>query len=109
MANLWNAFATVADAQPDAPALVFGDRETTFAELKRLAEAFSATLASRGIGSGQVVALQLPKRVETYGLLLGCLRLGAPYVFVDPKNPADRTNRIVERIRPALLFTTGRS
>src|SRR6185436_10660516 len=107
MANLWNAFMATADAQPDAPALVFGERVISFAELRRMAERLAAMLASRGIRAGQVVALQLPKRAETYGLLLACLRLGAPYVFVDPKNPADRTGRIVDRIRPSLLFTTG--
>lgn len=109
MGNLWTAFAEAADARPDAPALVFGERVTSFGELKRLAEGLSGLLARRDIGSGRVVALQLPKRVETYGLLLACLRLGAPYVFVDPKNPPDRTGRIVGRIRPALLVTTGSS
>src|SRR5436190_6728779 len=107
MANLWDAFAARAEADPAAPALIFGDDVTSFDELRRLAQRSAASLAARGISRGNVVALQLPKRRMTYALLLACLRLGAPYVFLDPKNPPERSLRIVERVRPAILFTEG--
>lgn len=107
MANLWDAFAARAEADPAAPALIFGDDVTSFGELRRLAQRSAASLAARGINRGNVVALQLPKRRMTYALLLACLRLGAPYVFLDPKNPPERSARIVERLRPAILFTEG--
>jgi D-alanine--poly(phosphoribitol) ligase subunit 1 len=107
MANLWNAFAACADADPSAPAIVFGESTTSFAELHALALRYAAALAARGIGRGDVVALQLPKRQVTYGLLLACLRLGAPYVFLDPKNPLERSLRIIERVQPAIFFTAG--
>jgi D-alanine--poly(phosphoribitol) ligase subunit 1 len=107
MANLWNAFVTRADADPAAPALVFGDATTSFGDLRTLALRCATWLAAQGIGRGDVVALHLPKRRATYGLLLACLRLGAPYVFLDPKNPARRTGQIVERLRPAILITQG--
>src|SRR5215510_11953788 len=107
MANLWNAFAARAEGEPMAPALVFADGVTSFGELKALAGRCAASLAMRGIGRGDVVALQLPKRRTTYALLLACLRLGAHYVFLDPKNPPERSARIVERLRPAILFTEG--
>jgi D-alanine--poly(phosphoribitol) ligase subunit 1 len=105
MTNLWNAFAARANTDSTAPALLFGDGTTSFGELHSLAERCAATLARRGIGHGDVVALQLPKRRVTYALLLACLRLGAPYVFLDPKNPMERTVRILERVRPSILFT----
>ena len=37
--------------------------------------------------------------------MLACLRIGAPYVFLDPKNPLERCARIIERIRPSILFS----
>jgi amino acid adenylation domain-containing protein len=107
MANLWEAFAARAEADPAAPALIFGDTVTSFGELNALAQRAAASLAVRGIRCGAVVALQLPKRRMTYALLLACLRLGAPYVFLDPKNPPERSARIVQRLRPAILFTEG--
>src|SRR5262245_61083150 len=107
MANLWTAFARSAEASPAAPALVFGEEVISFGDLHRLARQCAASLTARGIGHGDVVVLQLPKRRVTYGLLLACLCLGAPYVFLDPKNPPERSARIVARLRPAILFTEG--
>jgi D-alanine--poly(phosphoribitol) ligase subunit 1 len=105
MPGLWNEFAANAEADPAAPALIFGDAVCSFAELKALAERCAAALAGRGVTHGDVVALQLPKRRIAYALLLGCLRLGAPYVFLDPKNPSDRTARTIAQLRPKLLFS----
>jgi D-alanine--poly(phosphoribitol) ligase subunit 1 len=105
MTNLWTEFAATADWNPAAPALVLGEAITSFGELKGLAQRCAASLAARGVAQGDVVALQLPKRRLAYGLLLGCLQLGAPYVFIDPKNPEERTMRIVSQLRPNLLVT----
>ena len=90
-----------------APALVFNDGVTSFGELKALTGRCAASLTMRGIGRGDIVALQMPKRRVTYALLLACLRLGAPYVFLDPKNPPERSARIIERVRPTMLFSEG--
>jgi D-alanine--poly(phosphoribitol) ligase subunit 1 len=105
MANLWNAFVTNARADLAAPALVFGDAVCSFGELKALAERCATALTARGVVQGDVVALQLPKRRIAYALLLACLRLGAPYVFLDPKNPPQRAARILAQLRPKLLFS----
>jgi D-alanine--poly(phosphoribitol) ligase subunit 1 len=106
MTNLWDAFVANADADPKAAALVFGDEVCSFGELKVLAGRCAAALAARGVRQGDVVALQLPKRRITYAMLLACLRLGTPYVFLDPKNPTERTSRIMAQLRPKFFFGT---
>ncbi len=103
--NLWEAFEAVASSTPLADALVFPDRTLDFASLLRDAERCAAWLSAQGIRPGDVVAIQLPKRCETYPLWLACLRQGAPYVFIDPRNPVQRTERILDRVQPALLVT----
>jgi len=105
MPGLWNAFAANAEADPAAPALIFGDTVCSFGELEALAERCAAALAGHGVVHGDVVALQLPKRRIAYALLLACLRLGVPYVFLDPKNPPERTARTVAQLRPKILFS----
>lgn len=107
MTDLWSSFAGIADADQAAPALILRETVCSFGELKSLAERCAAALAAHGIVKGDVVALQLPKRRITYALLLGCLRLGAPYVFIDPKNPAERSLRILAQLRPKLLFSSS--
>jgi D-alanine--poly(phosphoribitol) ligase subunit 1 len=104
--NLWEAFATAVRINPEGLALIFPDRRVTFAQLKHYAECCAEFLHESGVGRDDAVALQLPKRVETYALMLACLRLGVPYVCIDPKNPPERTECILERVRPAFLFTT---
>jgi D-alanine--poly(phosphoribitol) ligase subunit 1 len=105
MTDLWNAFAARADADPAAPALIFGDGITSFGELSDLALRCAAALTARDVARGDVVVLQLPKRRIAYALLLACLRLGAPYVFLDPNNPPQRSARMIERLRPKILFS----
>ena len=105
MTGLWNAFAAIAEADPAAPALILGDTVCSFGELRTLAERCAAALADRGVVHGDVVALQLPKRRIAYALLLACLRLGAPYVFLDPNNPPQRTAKTVAQLRPKALFS----
>ena len=83
-ASLRNTFAARAEADP-APALFFCDSVVSFGELHASALRSAAALAAQGIVRGDVVALQMPKREDTYSLLLACLRLGAPYVFLDRK------------------------
>ena len=107
MVSLWNTFAAHACADPSAPALVFSERTSSFGELHALALSYAAALTAQGVGRGDVVGLQLPKRRAAYGLLLACLRLGAPYVFLDPKAPPERSARIIDRVQPKILFTTG--
>jgi D-alanine--poly(phosphoribitol) ligase subunit 1 len=107
--TLWGAFRRAVARDPDAPALILPSESVSFGVLQADAERCAAWLAERGIGRGDVVAIQLPKRRETYPLWLGCLRQGVIYVFVDPKNPEERTQRILQRVRPSALFTTGDS
>ena len=103
--NAWEAFVASAQEAGDRPALIFPHRQVSFAQLTTLALRAAAFLASRGVRRGDVVMMQLPKRVETYALILGCLRLGAAHCCIDPKNPPVRTERMLDRVRPRLFFT----
>ena len=49
LADLWD---TVADAQPDAPAIAWGDYTTSWGEFRRRAEAIGAHLRSVTSGPG---------------------------------------------------------
>ena len=104
---LWAAFDAAATRRGPAPALDFGTQSVSFADLRLLALRAASFLAGLGVATGDIVALQLPNRATTYALMLGCLRLGAIYSPLDPKNPAARTERMLARIKPKLLLTTA--
>ena len=104
--HLWAAFTAAVARRGSATALHFGTETVSFTELETLALRAAAFLVATGVRSGDVVAIQLPKRSTTYAVMLGCLRLGAIYAPLDPKNPPARTDRMLARIKPRLLLTT---
>lgn len=107
MTNLWHAFEGVVARHPERAALQLGGQSVTFGELARLVGRVAAWMHGAGIRQGDVVAIQLPKMREAYAIWLACLRQGAPYVFVDPRNPPARTRQIIARLSPRLLVTMG--
>jgi len=100
--NLWSVFESTVQAGPARPALIFPEQTLSFGKLAELAVRAAAGLTALGLRPGDIVALQLPKRLETYVLWLACIRQAFTYVFIDPKNPPERTASILARTRPAL-------
>ncbi|MER8106009.1 amino acid adenylation domain-containing protein, partial [Kitasatospora sp. NPDC094016] len=97
------AFAAQVAATPDAVALVCGDAELTYRELNSRANRFAHALIARGVGPEQVVAVALPRSVESVVAVLGVLKAGAAYLPVDPAYPAARIAYMLEDACPALV------
>lgn len=80
----------------------------TFADVDRAARALAGSLASRGVGPGDVVAFQLPNWVEAAVTFWAAAYLGAVVVlvvhFYGPKEMA----YILEVTRPEVLVTADR-
>ncbi|BDC50578.1 hypothetical protein F183_A28940 [Bryobacterales bacterium F-183] len=109
--DLWTAFLATARDRELCPALDFtaagrssGAETLTFGELKTAALRAAALLVHLGVTQGDVVAIQLRKTKETYALILGCLRIGAIYVCLDPNSPPERLKRMLNRLQPKMLF-----
>ncbi|MEW2493515.1 amino acid adenylation domain-containing protein [Streptomyces nodosus] len=97
--------AKVAD-HPDAPALVCGDEELSYAELNARANRLARLLIDRGIGPEHIVGLALPRSVELIVALLAVLKSGAGYLPVDPEYPAERIAFMLADAAPRLLLST---
>ncbi|MFM9033578.1 MAG: fatty-acid--CoA ligase FadD5 [Mycobacterium sp.] len=69
--------------QPDAPAIRFDGRTTTWAELNRRVDALAAGLHRRGVGSGDRVVILMLNRPEFVETCLAATRLGAIAVPVN--------------------------
>ncbi|MFF9473365.1 amino acid adenylation domain-containing protein [Streptomyces roseolus] len=90
---------------PDAPAVMEPGRVWSHAELDARADRVAATLAARGIGAEDLVAVLLPRGAELIATLLGILRAGAAYLPLDAGHPADRNRWALADSAPALLVT----
>lgn len=69
---------------PDAPALQFFGRETTYAELSADVARMAAGLAAHGVGPGDPVAIVLPNCPQHIVAFYAVLRLGAVVVEHNP-------------------------
>ena len=82
--NLYGLLEQAAERNPRGTATLFYGARLDFRELKRLADAFAAALAARGVGKGDRVALILPNFPAYPIAHFGALKLGAVLVPTNP-------------------------
>ncbi|MGQ4596781.1 amino acid adenylation domain-containing protein, partial [Nocardia sp. R6R-6] len=105
--------STVA-AVPDAVALVADapssgeDRqELTYAELDGRVNRLARHLIREGVGPESRVVLALRRSVDLVVAMYAVVRAGGAYVPVDPDQPAERTNYILETAAPVCVLTNA--
>lgn len=79
----------------------------TYSALNQLAEQCASTLCQLGLSPRCPVALTGEKRALTYALMLACLKVGTPYVVLDPESPMERLRRILGKAEPGIIFAEG--
>lgn len=89
---------------PAGAAVEVGGQSASWSDLNRRSGAVAAELAGRNIGSGDRVAVVLPRSVELLDAIVGVLRAGAAYVPVDPSYPADRIAQVLSGSRAAAVL-----
>lgn len=90
---------------PDAIAVEHGQERLTYIQLNRRADKFAASLALRGVGQGDVVAVCFERGVEMVVGLLGVLKSGAAYMPLDPSLPEERQRQMLNDAVPKLVLT----
>jgi amino acid adenylation domain-containing protein len=84
-------------AQPDDVAVIFRDRQMTYGELRRGANALAHTLRARyGVAAGDRVGVVLERSEQVIVALLAVLKAGAAYVPIDPSYPPERIRFILD-------------
>lgn len=92
----WNAFANIAQTQPDNIALKSVDQSLNYADLMQKIDLVAAYLQQKGVNSGKRVGICLERSVEQIVAMLACWRLGATYVAMDHKWPDSRLQFICQ-------------
>ncbi|MGA2590501.1 MAG: Pls/PosA family non-ribosomal peptide synthetase [Bryobacteraceae bacterium] len=104
---LHKIFEARAEAWPEALAVIFGQQQETYGELDRRANRLARHLRRRGVRSGSVAGMLLPRSIDAYATILAILKAGAAYVPVDPEYPADRIAYILADSGAGALVTTA--
>lgn len=103
--NLALKFQQVTESSPTATAIVCKGQSHDFQTLNAMANRFARWLSKQGVSQGKVVCLELPKIVEAYALAIACLKIGAPYSFLDPVAPAERARLMIDRCKPTIIVS----
>jgi amino acid adenylation domain-containing protein/non-ribosomal peptide synthase protein (TIGR01720 family) len=91
--------------RPEAPALLFGDKTLTYAELDRRASRLAHRLIALGVKPDTRVGIAVERSFDVVIGLLGILKSGGAYVPLDPEYPADRLAYMVADSGIDLLVT----
>ena len=103
--NLAMRFEGVVSQHGDRTAIWFSkDEQVSYAELNKFANRVARFLAQRGIKKTAVVSISGQKSVLTFASMIACLKLGCPYVILDPDSPVERLRKILSTCRPSLLL-----
>ncbi|MFD4672028.1 amino acid adenylation domain-containing protein [Lentzea sp. NPDC058450] len=95
----------VARQDPDAPAVVCGERTLTFGELDARANRIAHHLIARGVGPDVAVPVCLERGADFVVALLAVLKAGGAYVPLDPDSPAARLAFVVEDTGARVVLT----
>ncbi|PZE20566.1 non-ribosomal peptide synthetase [Paenibacillus xerothermodurans] len=98
-------FESQAAKMPERIAAVAPDGQLTYHELEERAASLARTLSGLGIGRGDAVALLLSRSTDAIAAMLAVLKAGAAYVPIDPDNPDQRIEFILQDSRARGLIT----
>ncbi|PXY31981.1 non-ribosomal peptide synthetase [Prauserella muralis] len=100
------AFERQVARTPDAVAVVCEDETLTYRELNASANRLARHLRERGVGSEDVVAVELPRSADLVVALLGVLKAGAAYLPLDTDHPRERLDYLVADAGATLTLST---
>jgi mycobactin phenyloxazoline synthetase len=104
---LHEGFFHRAGQQPDAPAVIAGSGELTYAQLRDQALTLASALRTNGIREGDTVAVMGPKTAEQVPALLAILAVGAVYLPISVDQPPARAERILQTGQVKLALICG--
>lgn len=100
-------FSAQAEATPDAIALQTTNGSLTYRELNTRANDIASLLRDRGIAPGKKVGVYLDRTENLLISLMAIMKTGAAYIPLDPMNPADRLQWILQNSGLQLVLTTS--
>ncbi|MFI9626620.1 amino acid adenylation domain-containing protein [Streptomyces sp. NPDC052042] len=100
-------FADAVALDPSALALITDEEQLDYAEVDRRSNRLARMLIARGAGPEDMVAVAVPRSADTVVAVLAVLKSGAAYLPLDPDQPDERLQLILEDAEPVLTVTTG--
>jgi natural product biosynthesis luciferase-like monooxygenase protein/amino acid adenylation domain-containing protein len=103
--TLSECFSKTAKALSDAVAVISTSRCLTYGELDILSSRVAANLVARHLHQTVPVAVIGERGWELIVTILGIVKAGLPYLFLNAKDPGARINSILDEAQPSLVLT----
>lgn len=103
--TLADIFEATVSKYPDKIALIFEDKQLTYAQLDKWSNAVANDLLQKGIGKGKFVGIWHPRSLELHVAIIGIVKCGAAYVPVDIEMPAERVKEIMQEVEASACFS----
>ena len=100
-------FEKVAAENPDMVVAEFNNDVLTYKQLNNRANCIARFLRDEGVGRNDIVAISLERSLEMLVSIVGILKSGAAYLPIDPNNPIERTNYILNDSKAKMVLTAG--
>lgn len=107
VASLFDAIETRRREHPDAIALESGGAAITYQDLAQSARRAAEGLQEREIGPGDTVGLRLPRSIDLVTAFFGVISAGATALLLDPDQPPQRLEKMIDESKPSLIVTDG--
>ncbi|MEH2001903.1 MAG: amino acid adenylation domain-containing protein [Nostoc sp.] len=106
--SIHQLFESVVEQNPDAAALVFGDKQLSYKELNIRSNKLAHYLKKLGVKAEVLVGLCVERSFDMVIGMLGILKAGGAYVPLDPSYPSERLNFMLEDAQVSVLLTQER-
>lgn len=94
------------EQQPDALAICGWDASITYRQLDDYSNRLAHHLLGFGVGPEVIVPLCFEKSAWAIVALLGVVKAGGAFVFIDPSHPKGRRDDIISQIASTLVLTS---
>lgn len=101
------AFASSSSKYPDNIAVACSEKQLSYRNLEERANQLASMLLEKGVVGGDLVAVMMERNSDMMVVLLGILKCGAAYLPLDPNNPDQRINHVIEDSGVRYLVTTA--
>ena len=103
-ATVIDQFMARAAEYPDNIAVIYEDREYTYAQVEALSRKLAAYIARQGLGRGDTVSVFIPRSEYMVIASLGVMRAGCAYEPLDPNYPDERLSFMVKDAGAKLII-----
>ena len=81
----------------------------SYVELNDKANALVQFMVKRGVCQGDVVAIANTKKINSFALMIACLKTGVIYVNIDIEGPGERLRKVFNTCEPKIVFSDEES